>query len=149
MSQGYASAGVLDPEEWQDWTPTYANFTLGNGTMIARYILAEAGRLIVARLDLTFGSTTSIDAQNPTFSTPVIASSAYTFPRNHVGSAYINDAGSDAFPGQVRLESASTFSVSVFRADSTYASNDSLAAAVPMTWAENDGLSFTVDYEPA
>lgn len=43
--------------EWQDYTPTFTNLTVGNATMIARYI--EAGKLVHWRVGLIGGNTSS------------------------------------------------------------------------------------------
>ncbi len=148
MSQGYASAGLPLDLPWKLWTPTLVDITLGNGTQVARFV-GESGGLIVAHYELLFGSSTTIDGGNPTISTPLTASASYTTPRNHLGPAYMNDAGSTAFPGMVRLESATTFSLSVFNPSGTHVENISVSATVPMTWEDGDLLSFTAIFEAA
>lgn len=148
MSQSYASAGLPLDLPWKLWTPTLVNITPGNGTQVARFV-GESGGLIVAHYELLFGSSTTIDGANPTFSTPLTASASYTAPRNHLGPAYMNDSGSNAFPGMVRLESSTTFSVSVWDATNPHVSNVSVSATVPMTWADGDLLSFTAIFEAA
>ena len=135
---------------WTTWSPSYTNLTIGNGTVVARYRPAKHGDdTIIAVFELLFGSATTIDGGNPTISTPVTAASSYTTPRHHIGPAYIQDTGSLARPGMVRLESTTTFSVSVFDASATYLSNASITATIPMTWTTGDLLSFTATFEAA
>ena len=45
-------AGASD---FQTWSPSYANLTVGNGTVVARYTII--GDLVVARWVFTLGST--------------------------------------------------------------------------------------------
>jgi len=53
---------------WQAWTPTWANFTLGNGTNDAKYM--QIGKTVFFRVVTTLGSTSSMST-NPNFSLPI------------------------------------------------------------------------------
>ena len=53
----YKSAATLYP--WTTFTPTYASFTLGNGTVnYAQYL--QIGKLVFVRVMVTLGSTSSV-----------------------------------------------------------------------------------------
>ncbi len=148
MSQSYASAGITDPiEEWPDWTPTYNTFTLGNGTVIAHFIETDSG-LVVARLNLTFGSTTTIDGTDPRFSMPVVARSDYVF-NDRLGVADLIDSGNEAYLGTVRVWDTDEFVVEAQNASGTYNHHAPLTASVPFTWGDGDAISFLAIYEPA
>ncbi len=145
MSQSYASAGIpLDPP-WRDWTPTYVNFTLGNGTVVARY---KPGNLIVARFNLVFGSTTTIDGTDPRFSMPVLAASDYDFT-DVLGVADMHDAGADQYPGVVRAFDTNEFIITASEVTGTYGHHIAISATVPFTWATSDTISFLAIYEAA
>ncbi len=143
MSQGYASAGIpLDPKS-QIWVPTYTNFTLGGGTVVANYL--EDGDLITAELQILFASDTSIDADDPTFSMPVTARTGYlsSYP---LGPMEIEDQGIGFFGGVVVPTSTTKFLCRVYKTDTTHGQLVPLTSAVPMTWAINDRLGFTARY---
>ncbi len=149
MSQSYASAGIpLDPV-WQTWTPTFTNLTEGNGTVIARYV--QLGKVIHARFEITFGSTTTIDGSGPTISTPVTATSAFADDRNNIGGVYILDSGTGVFLGAMRLSTIDRFQPLVLnhQTNVTYIRDDVLTSAIPMTWTTSDMLTFTATYEAA
>ncbi len=148
MSQEYASAGIpLDPV-WKIWTPTYVNITVGDGTVVARYI--EIGDEVHAKYELTFGATTTIDAVAPTISTPVVAASAYTDQiRLWIGGAQLLESGVATNPGMARLASTSTFEIMVNKADATYTTIVAISGTIPFTWGDLDVLSFAAIYERA
>lgn len=45
---------------WSDYTPTFSNFTLGNGTVTGKYF--RIGRLVHFIVQVTLGSTSSVSA---------------------------------------------------------------------------------------
>lgn len=145
LNVGVASTGALG--KYGTWSPSYGNLTVGNGTVIARY--ARAGNVIHAWYQLTFGSTTSIDATNPTISLPATASSSYTVSRTFLGHAYLFDTGSANYDGKVRLQSTTTVSIGVDAAGSTYVQQNNISASAPHTWATGDIISWYAIYEAA
>ncbi len=141
---GYMDAIVgLD---WTTWTPTYTNLTIGNGTVVARYV--QIGDTVIAYYDLTFGSTTTIDGTDPTISKPVAALAGYgsTVP---FGSARLLDSGSADHVGSVREIIGTNFNVQVDKVDGTYTVATAISATVPFTWTTNDKLVFIATYEVA
>jgi hypothetical protein len=137
---------VLPPGVWRTWTPTYTDLTLGNGTVVAEYTRAEG--LIVARFDLTFGTTTTVDGTDPRISMPVTAAAGYA-AEDHIGPAGLLDFGTQRYPGQVRAWDTAEFNVIIFGAGGTYATTGEVSATVPFTWTTNDRLTFTATYEAA
>lgn len=59
---------------WTAWTPTWANMTIGNATVTARY--ARVGNIVNWRIELVTGTTTSYTATAGTFTLPITAASA-------------------------------------------------------------------------
>ena len=131
--------------DWQAWTVTYGNLTLGNGTEVARYV--EIGDLIIAQYSLVFGSTTTIDGSAPTISTPVTAAAGAS--HYAVGQALIEDSGVGWFDASVKLESTTTFKIQVGGAAGTYVTSVSISATVPITFTTSDKIGFVAIYEKA
>ncbi len=73
MSQGSAKRNYANPG-WQDWSPSYANLTIGNGTVTARY--TQIGTTIHARFHFVLGSTSAV-ATNPVVGLPVLEATDY------------------------------------------------------------------------
>lgn len=53
----FAGALKAASEAWSTYTPTLTNFTLGNGTLVARYL--QVGKWLLYRLDVVGGTTSS------------------------------------------------------------------------------------------
>lgn len=136
------AAFPVDTTNWSNWTPTYANLTIGNGTVVARYF--QVGKLVTARFDFTLGSTSAVGT-TPSISTPVTA--AANFPG--AGVAQFQDTGTATAVGSVFLLSTTTFYPRAHNASGTYAAYVSLSATIPHTWAATDLLSFFIQYEAA
>lgn len=64
---------------WTSWTPTWTNFTIGNGTNACKY--QQIGKTVYWRLVTTLGTTSSMGTA-PTFTLPVTSVSppSTTFP---------------------------------------------------------------------
>ena len=132
--------------DWKAWTPTYANLTVGNGSVTARYV--QIGKFVACHFTIIFG-TTSVMGTAPTISTPVTASSTMTVVNNWIGGALILDAGTANLHGKVRLQTTTTFAPVVLIASGNFMADSNLTATNPMTWTTSDSLSFTAIYEAA
>lgn len=89
---------------WDTYTPTWTNLTVGNGTVIARYL--QIGKTVHVRISLT-GGTTSSASGAVSVSLPVVASGLgaqavlvkhWTTAANLTGWADIQAAGPSAAP---------------------------------------------------
>lgn len=128
---------------WQDWTPSYANITVGNGTVIAKY--TQIGKAIHFRYSLVCGSTTTL-ASGATITAPVTANSDYgtTNVRTSVGHLNGLDVGTAAYWGFVEFSASTTIL--------TLKWNDGTAPASNVwPWTEASGDTFTIHgtYEAA
>ena len=130
---------------WSTWSPTYANLTVGNGTVVARYI--RIGDTVHATYSLTFGTTTSITG-TPTISMPVAATSS-TPNDTIIGSANLREVGTALRLGAVYKASTTTFGVYAQTAGSTHVRLANLSSTVPFTWGDTDYIRFTATYEAA
>ena len=138
--------GVVANEAWTSFTPTLANITLGNGTLVASY--HRLGRTIHYRVKLTFG-TTSAMGTNPTITLPVAASATYGAETDTLGMMQIADSGTADFAGIARLVNTTTVRLMVLGVAGTYANHIGFTALVPMTWTTADSFSVYGTYEAA
>lgn len=115
------------------WTATGTAPALGNGTLTGRYF--RIGNLVVAWVNLTLGSTTTMGTNTWGFSLP--------FPRDtailHLGSARIFQSGVTYRAG-VPVATANVVNVFV----DAFAS--AAGATTPHTWVSGDALNFMYVY---
>ena len=147
MSQGYASAGLLSEPGFQDWTPTLVNMTKGDGTIVAR-ARHVVGGLVTIHFEFILGSTSTVGT-SPTISTPVNASSSYTFGKNWIGNMVLDNSGTETLTGMVRVESATTLALVALVLSGTHMRQSDITATIPFTWATGDLMACTAEYEPA
>jgi len=128
------------------YTPTFTNFTLGNGTInVARW--AQSGKMVHVYGQVTLGSTSSVTG-NITLSLPATASSSIV-GINCVGNVTFGDDGVGSFGGFARLQSTTTLRLDVLGASGTYTNILGTSATVPMTWTNLDDFRFSLVYEAA
>lgn len=133
-------------DAWESYTPTLANITLGNGTVVAAF--QRIGRTIHYRIKFTFGSSSSMGS-NPTVTLPVACIAAYGAETDTLGQVQISDAGTADFVGIARLVNTTTVRLMVVGVAGTYGNHVGFTATVPMTWATNDGFAVVGTYEAA
>lgn len=120
-------------------TPTYTNFTLGNGTVTAE--AAIAGKWVRYSGKITFGSTTAVTG-TIRISLPATAASS-TFGDPLVGMATLFDTSAPARRYRIcALQSGTEF----YMADLSDTRVDNTA---PWTWGTGDTLAWTLMYEAA
>ncbi len=117
---------------WTSYTPTYQNFTLGNGTQTMGYL--QIDKIVFVRGKITLGSTSSVTGQIG-ISCPVtegmedyIQSFDCSYYDNSVPLQYGGNAG--VVSGFINLLAD--------KSDATYVTQVGVSATVPMTWAVND-----------
>ena len=132
---------------WLTWTPSHTNLTVGNGTVVARFV--QLGELVIAFYHLTFGSTSSMGT-SPRISMPVVEADSVAAFNQPLGNVWLVDdsSGANNF-GFLRHRTTADFEPMVITTGSTYAGATSLTSAVPFTWATADILSFEAVYEAA
>lgn len=130
-------------DAWTAYTPTWAaattNPTLGNGTLTGHYI--QAGKLILFRISLTFGSTTTVGSGLYSFSLPVNANK-FGHVTAGTGIAYDTSANTRAF-ALVRIPTTSTCDLWRVSTEAV------MTHAVPFAWANGDVISLHGTYEAA
>ena len=126
---------------WVDYTPTYSNFTLGNGTVIAKFM--RVGNTVIVRVKVTLGST-SVVSTFPLVSAPTnIASN-----QNLIGQVFFLDAGTATFTGGV-VSNGNNLQINTTNVGGTYAGDGAVTATVPFTWTTSDVFSINAVYEAA
>lgn len=126
---------------WTSYTPTWTSFSgspsIGNGTMVGRYI--KIGRLVTFNFGLIVGSTTTFGTGTWTFTLPIVSVTT----TDQTGVAYYLDANGNHHTGNIRLTAASSFSLT------PHALSNYVQATVPFTWATADQLQVSISYESA
>lgn len=129
------------------WTPTFVNFTKGNGTVSAFY--TQIGKMVFAHLSIVLGNTSAMGS-SPTVSLPV---TSISYPGSAatqtLGRMRILDAGTAAYYGVINWASTTTAGLQVETSSGTYAGGSDLTALVPMTWTQSDELYVQFMYEAA
>lgn len=132
---------------WASYTPTFANFTLGNGTLSAAY--TQTGKTVHARGHVVLG-TTSVMGTGPTMTGPVTPSASYNSAYTPImGACTLLDAGIAAYYGFLRLDSTTTFGMYVMAAGGTYVTHTAVALAIPLAtnWANGDAFTWQITYQ--
>jgi hypothetical protein len=127
------------------YTPTFTNFTLGNGTINeARY--AQSGKLVHVYIQVTLGSTSSVSG-NITVALPVTAASDQV--GLWTGPAAFGDSGVGNFTGLVQISSTTAAKPDVSDASGTYSKIAGISSTVPFTWTTSDSFRLSFIYEAA
>jgi hypothetical protein len=132
---------------WTTWTPTFTNFTLGNGTIIgARY--QQIGKTVNFVLYISFGSTTSVSGLVQ-FSLPISAAAGVNsgLGTQLLGRAFdANTTLNYTLVGRCYLTDGYILTLN---SAGTYAQQVGTSATAPFTWAVSDELIISGTYEVA
>ena len=137
------TTGLKYSGAWTTWTPTYADMTVGNGTLTARY--AQMGKVVFFDFKIIFGSTTSITGSTPTFTLPKASVSPVFF---FDGNILDSNVGNYNASGQI-VGGTSIVYLKVSNVAGTYPVPAAISATVPMTWTTNDEFQLHGSYEVA
>jgi hypothetical protein len=131
---------------WISYTPTFTNFTLGNGTLdYAAY--QQIGKTVIVRIRVVLGSTSSVSG-NINISLP-ITSKNYTQTHVDLGGALINDSGSATYGAYFGFGNTTSVNLNTYDSAATHIRVALTSASVPMTWAVNDVFVGQFIYEAA
>ena len=133
------ATGIKWAGAWTTWTPTFTNFTLGNGTVTARY--QQVGKTVNFSIIVTLGSTSSMGT-TPYFTLPVTAASAGNFPMQ------MADSGSSNYLGSLDCSTTLAYLTATVTSGA-YATIQYAAATQPFTWSTNDNFACRGSYEAA
>lgn len=126
------------------FTPTFTNFTVGNGSVFGRYI--RIGNLVTCWFGFEFGSTSSVGGVLtsvtglPFTSVELISGSSNGYFTVD-GVIWNNGSGWNSVHGKLTENSTNVIYIQR-RAD-----DSDVTATNPITWASGDTLNLTVTYE--
>lgn len=130
---------------WQSFTPTWTNFTVGNGTATCAYV--QTGKMTAVRGRVVMGTTSSVSG-SITFTLPVTAISAYN-QFDPVGTSVFTDTGTATYAGGALINSTTTAFLTAIDASGTYAKQVITSSTVPFTFGNGDIFVFNLLYEAA
>jgi hypothetical protein len=143
---GSAWVQALPIGAWQSYTPTFSNFTLGNGTInVAKY--SQIGKTVHLKLGVTLGSTSSVAGQ-AAISLPVSATTEALGTLGPQGDCTLI-AGGVLGIGTVQVISSTLCRMFPLVASGTYLTYAGLSATAPGTWTTGNHFAFTFTYEAA
>ena len=129
---------------WVSWTPTYTNFTLGNGTQTAAY--RDSGDVVDISIKVALGSTSSITG-NPSFALPF---TAHTSMANYLASAgQFGDSGTDYFYAGMWIVDVNTGRFGIMASNATYVNLNNVSSTTPFTWVSGDYFTYFFSYRKA
>jgi hypothetical protein len=148
LEAGISGDLVWGGTAWESWTPTWTNLSVGNGTVVAKF--KRLGKVVIARLSLIFGSTTSVSG-GVSFSLPVTSTSyAGAASGTTLGACRLIDTSAPlGLDGSILNASTTTALITVLDTSGTYAKATVLSSSVPFTWAVSDELLAQFCYEAA
>jgi len=115
---------------WTSYTPTWTNLTVGNGTNLGSYI--QFGKTVLCRIQLTFGSTTSVSG---VFGASIPVSGATTYSATLPG-FMLDTSGTAYVPCSLVANVATIVSPS-----------GRSSATVPWTWTTGDLIVINGSYQ--
>ena len=128
---------------WTTWTPTFTNFTIGNGTTTARY--QKIGKTVNYYLEVTLGSTSSVTG-TIIYTYPIAPS---TVRQAGQGNLSMVDSGTSGYIGALGGWSATQGFLVALGTGAAYATENAVNATVPFTWTTNDFFFLSGTYEVA
>lgn len=140
-------AGTGSGWSWQSFTSTFTNLTVNNGTQNSSY--TQIGKTVIARIDLTFGTTSAISGA-VVFTLPVTAATMPgTATVQPIGTVQMYDGGSIITQGWVAYTSTTTGSLYVSTASGTYVAFAGLSSTIPYTWSAGKEIHILLTYQAA
>lgn len=144
-----AAADLNELGNWDTFSPTLTNVTVGNGTESAFYCQLGSGTtdgLVAWYYELLFGSTTAITG-SVTITYPVSAVGSRR--ASQVSTVFCEDSSGTDYYGTLFRNTASVGTVRVFNSSATYLKTTNLGASVPFTWSSGDRLGIGGVYQSA
>lgn len=133
---------------WQSWTPTFTNFTLGNGSVgFAKYL--QTGKVVNFRILVNLGSTSSVSGALY-FTVPVTSQADYYSTELYIGYGVAEQPGTTNAMLGVQVYSATLLRLRPALASSTYVQFvTDTSSTVPFTWATGNYFYAQGTYEAA
>jgi hypothetical protein len=122
-------------------------WTLGNGSLVGKYI--KLGKFVSVRFSFTAGSTTTFTADLPTFSLPFAVESSASV--NTAWAQLLDNSANVRYMTFVYGPTSSSVGILASDVSSTYGPQAPLgiSSTRPFTWAVNDSIYFSMNYQAA
>jgi hypothetical protein len=127
---------------WENYTPVFTNFTLGNGTLNFTYV--QTGKTVHVRGLITLGST-SVVTGSIIIRLPINLAISLAGPV--LGNARYSDVSGSAFVGTLIAASSSDFNCTIANVGATYPTISTTSATIPFTWTTNDSINVYLTYQ--
>lgn len=128
-------------QHWSTWTPTWANLTVGNGTVTAKYVLS--GGTVLWRMSLVLGSTSTVGT-GPYFTLPLQAVTEGASDATYSSTAtYIHTSVPNIYNGVAQVD----FGGSVVWLYRMVEAQTAVTATTPFTWTSGDIMRAQGFYE--
>lgn len=132
---------------WSAWAPTWTNLSVGNGTVVSKYI--QIGKTVILRCSVVLGTTSTVSG-SVSFTLPQTAVTyTPTGTSFDLALAHYEHAGVSNAVGTVGLVSTTQATLLVIGAAGTYANFAGISGSVPFAWANQDQIFFGFAYEAA
>jgi hypothetical protein len=142
MKQSATTADFKWGGLWAAYTPTFTNFSIGNGTYVARW--AQVGKVVFVNIIAYLGSTSSVTGVIYA-STPTTAANISNIS-NHPAGIY-DSTPFNIFIGACYFDTTTRVGLKAQGTAGTYATSAYTNATTPMTWANGDAFQFNFWYE--
>jgi hypothetical protein len=129
-------------EAGTSFTPTWTNYTRGNGTTIAKYV--QVNKFVYVYVEETLGSTSSVTG-DLILTFPLTAANALSVN----GQVLFRDVGVSQNVGGFSANSTTTIFVRVYSVSGTLVQLGPLSATSPFTWGTNDRIVCVFTFEAA
>ena len=129
---------------WANYTPTWTNFTVGNGSVVSRY--SQIGKVVFVNIIVALGSTSSVTGIIYA-SLPVTGANMSNIG-NYTAGIY-DSTPFNIFMGTAFFNSTTQVGLKAQNSAGTYLTSAYTSSTVPMTWASGDGFQFNFNYEAA
>ena len=145
MAQGFASAGLpaLDAE-CADYTPTFSNFTLGDGVIDEARFVESRDNVVFVIVHVTLGSSSAVTGGIQVS----LPATAVAFARNIFG-AHLQEAGVDNFFGAVQLVSSTMMEFKGLDSSTNRLTFNGTSATEPFTWGDGDSFATAIWFQKA
>lgn len=127
------------------YTPTFTNFTIGNGTITyAKFMMS--GKKVSVRVRVVLGSSSAM-GNTPELSLPV-TSATYVI-HAPLGFANLQDTGTNQFKGFVNYFNTTNVFFQNLAVTGSNITGGTITSTVPFTWTTSDEFHLNFNYEAA
>lgn len=129
---------------WTAYTPTLGGtgWAIGNGTATGAY--CQIGKIVVFRVKVAFGTTSTFGTAQPTISLPVNLSAGHQGQNAQFHVSYLDLSAGVFYSGVTRTQSGATVNLNSLGTNSAH---NALSSTVPFTWASTDEITINGTYE--